>query len=75
MGLQLTTSQITGSLTNLPNTTANAISKSTLTSTNSNPVHPSNPATHNSIDDKTNSSNNPNPINIQTNKVYETDIL
>ncbi|RZC41264.1 hypothetical protein BDFB_009167 [Asbolus verrucosus] len=34
MGLQMTTSQITGSLTNLPNTTANSVSKNTLTSTN-----------------------------------------
>lgn len=36
MGLQMTTSQITGSLTNLPNTTANSINKNTLTNTNTN---------------------------------------
>ncbi|CAH1368289.1 unnamed protein product [Tenebrio molitor] len=34
MGLQMTTSQITGSLTNLPNTTANSVNKNTLTNTN-----------------------------------------
>ncbi|XP_044268202.1 coiled-coil domain-containing protein CG32809 isoform X3 [Tribolium madens] len=34
MGLQMTTSQITGSLTNLPNTTANSVSKNTSTNTN-----------------------------------------
>ncbi|XP_015835701.1 coiled-coil domain-containing protein AGAP005037 isoform X5 [Tribolium castaneum] len=33
MGLQMTTSQITGSLTNLPNTTANSLSKNTSTNT------------------------------------------
>ncbi|XP_063932094.1 uncharacterized protein LOC135144066 isoform X5 [Zophobas morio] len=33
MGLQMSTSQITGSLTNLPNTTANSVNKNTLTNT------------------------------------------
>ncbi|XP_018575169.1 coiled-coil domain-containing protein AGAP005037 isoform X2 [Anoplophora glabripennis] len=75
MGLQLSTSQITGSLTNLPNTSANAVSKSTPTSTNSNPTNSSNPATHNNIDDQSKISNNSNTTNTQTNKVYETDIL
>ncbi|KAG5899337.1 hypothetical protein JTB14_029286 [Gonioctena quinquepunctata] len=64
MGLQLSTSQITGSLTNLPNTT-----KTSLMNTNSNPINSSN--TPNNVDEQ----NNKNNTNTQTNKVYETDIL
>ncbi|CAG9823611.1 unnamed protein product [Phaedon cochleariae] len=65
MGLQLSTSQMTGSLTNLPNTT-----KIALTNTNSNPIDSS--SLSNNIDEQ-NKNNTAN--NTQTNKVYETDIL
>ncbi|CAG9837791.1 unnamed protein product [Diabrotica balteata] len=64
MGLQLTTSQITGSLTNLPNTT-----KTLLTNTNSNPINSS--SVPNNVEDE----NNKNNTNTHMNKVYETDIL
>ncbi|KAJ8935983.1 hypothetical protein NQ318_000853 [Aromia moschata] len=74
MGLQLSTSQITGSLTNLPNTSAVAKSTGTGTGTGSNPANPShNPtAQQNNVDDQGKLSN---ASAIQTNKVYETDIL
>ncbi|XP_056648021.1 coiled-coil domain-containing protein AGAP005037 isoform X4 [Diorhabda sublineata] len=62
MGLQLTTSQITGSLTNLPNTT-----KTLLVNTNSNPV--------NSLPNNVEEQNNKNTINTHSNTVFETDIL
>lgn len=69
MGLQLSTSQMTGSLTNLPNTTsANAVTKNTLTNTNTNP---SDVATQETVDEINKNTN----ANVQTNKVYETDIL
>lgn len=61
MGLQMTTSQITGSLTNLPNTAAQMANKTNSLNTNSNSVASQN-------NDEQNS-------NTQTNKVYETDIL
>ncbi|CAG9859034.1 unnamed protein product [Phyllotreta striolata] len=64
MGLQLTTSQMTGSLTNLPNTT-----KTLLTNTNSNPLNST------SVPNNVEEENNKNTTNSQTNKVYETDIL
>lgn len=64
MGLQLTTSQITGSLTNLPNTT-----KTLLTNTNSNPINST------SVSNNVEEENNKNNTNTHTNKVYETDIL
>lgn len=63
MGLQLTTTQMTGSLTNLPNTGANSLSKNTLTNTNSNTTQ------ENSEDEQKTNNNN------TTSKVYETDIL
>ncbi|XP_057670299.1 coiled-coil domain-containing protein CG32809 isoform X25 [Diorhabda carinulata] len=62
MGLQLTTSQITGSLTNLPNTT-----KTLLVNTNSNPV--------NSLPNNVEEQNNKNTTNTHSNTVFETDIL
>lgn len=66
MGLQLTTSQMTGSLTNLPNTTTtNAANKGTLTTIKTDP------AAQENVDDVNKNTN----ANIQTNKVYETDIL
>lgn len=68
MGLQLTTSQMTGSLTNLPNTTsANVVNKSTLTNINSDSAAQDNV-------DEVNKNTNTN-TNVQTSKVYETDIL
>ncbi|XP_044750555.1 coiled-coil domain-containing protein AGAP005037 isoform X12 [Coccinella septempunctata] len=60
MGLHLTTSQMTGSLTNLPNTMANVSTKTASKNTNSN--------SKNSEDSKTDNSST-------TNKVYETEIL
>ncbi|XP_017775420.1 PREDICTED: coiled-coil domain-containing protein AGAP005037 isoform X3 [Nicrophorus vespilloides] len=65
MGLQLSTSQITGSLTNLPNTTGHTPNKNTLT----NVTNQNNNST--TIEDTSTSSNSSNT----TNKVYETDIL
>lgn len=61
MGLQMTTSQMTGSLTNLPNTTANSLSKNTVTNTNTQ-------TSNNTEEPATNTTTT-------TNKVYETDIL
>lgn len=71
MGLQLTTSQMTGSLTNLPNTTsANAVNKITVTNINPNP-NSSDVTVPENLDDVNKNTNS----NVQTNKVYETDIL
>lgn len=59
MGLQMTTTQMTGSLTNLPNTASTASSKNTT-----------NTSTTQAEEQTTN-----NVSNTTTNKVYETDIL
>ncbi|XP_050302827.1 coiled-coil domain-containing protein AGAP005037 isoform X13 [Anthonomus grandis grandis] len=70
MGLQLATSQITGSLTNIPNTGASLVSKTTLTNTNSDT------STSSIVDSSSKSeeaSENPG-VEVQK-KVYETDIL
>lgn len=64
MGLQLTTTQMTGSLTNLPNTGANTLSKDTLTDV-------SNTLQQNVPEEQNSATNNNNT----TSKVYETDIL
>lgn len=83
MGLQLSTSQMTGSLTNLPNTTsANIINKSSMTNTNSNTnvnainINKGHPLGESSVQDIVDEANkNTNHSNVQTNKVYETEIL
>lgn len=66
MGLQMSTSQMTGSLTNIHN--AKPINKTTLTTTNSTVTQTN---TTNSNGDDTQTVTN----NTTTNKVYETDIL
>ncbi|XP_030745051.1 coiled-coil domain-containing protein AGAP005037 isoform X11 [Sitophilus oryzae] len=72
MGLQLATSQITGSLTNIPNTNASLVNKVTLTNATSD-MDRENP----SFDDKSNNATeNKDVLNQEgQKKVYETDIL
>ncbi|XP_076269857.1 coiled-coil domain-containing protein CG32809 isoform X14 [Rhynchophorus ferrugineus] len=75
MGLQLATSQITGSLTNIPNTNAGLASKITLTnSSNPNPTPDTN-AENIQIDNVNTSENKDVPNQEGQKKVYETDIL
>lgn len=68
MGLQLSTAQMTGSLTNLPSTNANLISKNTFT--NANNSQPNSTTTSDDI-----STASTNSSSIPSSKVYETDIL
>ncbi|XP_060518667.1 coiled-coil domain-containing protein AGAP005037 isoform X3 [Cylas formicarius] len=73
MGFQLATSQITGSLNNIPNTTSSTVNKPTLTSTN-NP-NPAQGANEHQPEDSGGEKNGNQTAETKTSKVYETEIL